>query len=387
MLLSLASVLNTLTFITSADKAGWERWRALELMRWMVMLVIDFFLWIAHLLHVHILAPVSFDNIGLHLPIKRMEESAPIMTSQNSDSPLGRALTQVLALMNETPASSEKYEFARSLADKIIQQNLALGDITSREVNKLALAAGFSRTVKLLTFSLEGLQLQQQGTHWLWNLIHSIFLRRLAISSQVFSVENVCSSISNFMFPVQSAKCSTQLPMRPVTRAGSAINCEVAEKLAQELLWMTKKLKACSAIDEAYMKWGTLSCLAGLSLDAHPRVQASLLQISVLLFKELAHDVEKSRRSLKTMLLLLWLPLFCCAKSGFDCPIFTASDKAEILGVLEENILSLSDSEQEMVLACWLKEYISSSSEWPNLQKCFETWCHASTKAARICVD
>jgi hypothetical protein len=61
--------------------------------------------------------------------------------------------------------------------------------------------------------------------------------------------------------------------------SGSNINA-VAEKLSQELLWITEKLKGCSSICGASKIWSAESRLSKLSLSAHPRVQASLLRVS-----------------------------------------------------------------------------------------------------------
>lgn len=363
------------------------------------MLVFDSVISVASILRVHIPSEVPSPeiletaNLGHYLPAKQIEDTASITVFQNSDTAIVRALSQVLALVNDTPVSSEKYEFARSLAGKIIHQNMVQGDVTSRGANKVALSAGFSRTLQLLTLALQGMQQQQQhkqqeekGSSWLWSISGLIFSRGFSMFPPLFSLENVRICISNFLVSLlQTSSSSLEVsPPMPIASIESARTCLPAEKLAQELLWMTEKLKECSAINVAIMTWSTVPGLASLSLYAPPRVQASLLRVSVLLLKDMACEVEKSTRSLKMNLLLSWLPLFCCAKSGYDCPIFTPAEKVEILDLLEKNILSLTDSEQEMVLACWLKEYVSSSSEWPNLQLCFETWCHPSRKTTKI---
>ena len=103
--------------------------------------------------------------------------------------------------------------------------------------------------------------------------------------------------------------------------------------------------------------------------------------MAVLLLKDLALcESDYLVGSLKADLLQLWLPLFCHAKSGLDSPSFTPTEKASILRSLEENIMSLNISQQENVLTGWLKEYVSSPSEWPNLQHCFENWCTSLRK-------
>lgn len=376
ILLPLACILNFLTFITSSNKLGREKGAALELMRGMVVLALDFVVWVTQFLCEHL--PTS-----QVLSVKIGEESAISNVSQASDSAMGRALCQVFALVNDTPVSSEKYEFARTLVDKIIIQNMAQGDATLCETNKVALQAAFSRTLDLLTLALEELQQQQEvkGGSWSWSLLHSVLFRGIATSPHTIFFENMRMRVSKFLFPVaNSTRFSSELSSSTSVSSRASMS-EVAEKLAQELLWITEKLKECLFIDEAARTWSALSCLAKLSLSAHPRIQASLLRVCVLLLKELASCESDSW---KVNLLLLWLPLFCHAKSGFDCPSFTPSEKVGILRVLEQTILSLSVVDQETVLACWLREYVSSSSEWPNLQQCFESWCHSIRKSTMI---
>ncbi|MFX4809812.1 hypothetical protein ABTC23_19530, partial [Acinetobacter baumannii] len=58
----------------------------------------------------------------------------------------------------------------------------------------------------------------------------------------------------------------------------------LAEKLAQELLWITKKLRICLAMEEAILQWSSATNLAAISISSHPRVQGSLVKISALFF-------------------------------------------------------------------------------------------------------
>lgn len=73
-----------------------------------------------------------------------------------------RWFVQVLALVNDVPASSNKYEFLQDLADRVIEENRAEG-LKFNSVNQVALRGGFSRTISLLGQSLEGRQ-QQRGS-------------------------------------------------------------------------------------------------------------------------------------------------------------------------------------------------------------------------------
>jgi hypothetical protein len=84
--------------------------------------------------------------------------------------------------------------------------------------------------------------------------------------------------------------------------------------------------------------------------------------------------------SLKARLLVMWLPLFCNVRSAHDAPSFSASEKSDLLLILEHTIGSLCFWEQEIVLSCWLQLFARSPFDWPNLQRCFESWlyCHRS---------
>ena len=192
----------------------------------------------------------------------------------------------MLALVNDTPVSSEKYEYARSLVDKIIIQNITHGDPTLWDTNKVALQAAFSRTVELLSLSLE-LQQQQEvkGNSWSWYLARSVFSRGHVRNSpnndlSPFSIEKMCLYICNLLFPMAAlTRMSSELPPLMSASSGSSISA-VAEKLSQELVWITEKFKECSSIYEASRMWSIESRLSKLSLSAHPRVQASLLRVS-----------------------------------------------------------------------------------------------------------
>lgn len=367
-LLPLAYILNIFTFVTSLNKVGQDKCAALGRM---IMSTFDFVVWAAYFLVKHFSRQI--------LSAKLENGSGTVHKSRlSADGAMSRALCQMLGLVNDTPASSEKYEFARALAEKLITQNMSKGDGTLWETNRAALQGAFLRTSKLLTTSLEELQHQQElkEASWFWVLVHSIFQKNIGVFHRTLSVEYICTCVHNFLFGIAKAtKIPSDLP--PLQSASNRKDLTAtAEKLAQELLWITEKLKECSYIYEVTRTWSAMPCLAKLSLSAHPHIQACLLRISVMLLKDLAVCESNTWIScLKVDMLLVWLPLFCHAKIGFDFPSLMPSEKAGILRDLEQNILSLSVHDQEMVLSCWLREYVSSASEWPNLQECFESWC------------
>ncbi|KAI5072133.1 hypothetical protein GOP47_0012239 [Adiantum capillus-veneris] len=349
----------------------------------MILSILKFFIWAAHLLIEHFLNQV--------LVKPETESGTLIFSSPSSESGvMRRALFQVLGLVNDTPASSDKYQFARALAERLISKNRVKGDDILWETNKAALEAAFSRTVDLLTLSLEELHHQQELKEgsWFWALIHSVFLKNVGLFQQRLSLEFIGTCIHNVLYrAAKPIKATAELP--PVQSSTSSVRrsnvSATAEKLAQELLWVTEKLKDCSSLSEPIRRWGAMHCLAKLSLSADPRIQACLLRVSVMLLNELAvSEPSTCSSSLKVNVLLLWLPLFCHAKFGFEYPCLMPSEKTEFSKNLEQNILSLSVLDQERVLACWLREYISSTSEWPNLQECFENWYFSIRNSADL---
>jgi len=182
---------------------------------------------------------------------------------------------QVLTLVNDIPVTSRKNEFARDLADKIIEENAKQGGPTLQEINRTALSSGFARTLKLLNSSLNCMQRQQKDVEtssWPWRLI-----RMIPLYSQLMpSFENLHGSLTNLLQPQSTATLPTSQSQLVMTNNSSIL----AEKLAQELLWVTNKLGMCSAIEEALLQWSTATHLAAFSISAHPRVQGSLVKIS-----------------------------------------------------------------------------------------------------------
>eukprot|EP00249_Psilotum_nudum_P020526 c27743_g1_i1 orf=543-1796(-) len=374
----------------SWNTIDWERCSIMELVKWMAALLLFFGVWVTRLIMFCLSNYFGF--------LEGLSRSASILSNgqdtgkasfgkQFSDNAISRALSQVLDLVNVVPASSDKYEFVRALADLIIQENMSQGGISSMNVNTTVLSESFSRTVKLLTVKLQRLQQQEQleACRWPLRVIHNIHTRALAMSQQLFSLENLGTRLGNMLLTgPQSESLPVAILPSNATPAGTGIgtDCITAEKLAQELLWISQKLRDCSAVDEAIIQWGAASSLANLSLSAHPRLQNSLLRVCVFMLKELVSQEIKSSTDVKLKLLLLWLPLFCCSKNVCDTPLFTYTEKVEVVSLLEKIIMSLPASNQETVLTSWLQEYSLSSSDWPNLQYCYESWYMSYCKFA-----
>jgi phage gp16-like protein len=80
--------------------------------------------------------------------------------------------------------------------------------------------------------------------------------------------------------------CRWQLEkQRPRSAGFEEADDVVAEKLAQELLCITNKLRDYGAVDEALLQWSYASFLASLALStANPRVQGYIAKISGICF-------------------------------------------------------------------------------------------------------
>eukprot|EP00252_Welwitschia_mirabilis_P015904 TRINITY_DN35290_c0_g1_i1.p1 TRINITY_DN35290_c0_g1~~TRINITY_DN35290_c0_g1_i1.p1 ORF type:complete len:435 (-),score=61.62 TRINITY_DN35290_c0_g1_i1:248-1552(-) len=366
-----------------------EKWNMFDGVRHLVMLIVWISLWIIRLMLHHLPSVSAFLN-GILASATSSPSATSIQSAEeehhylldsvsslagSSAQPIGRALLRVLTLVNDIPVSSRKYEFTRDLADRIIQGNAKSSEAALHEINRKALSASFARTLKLLNYSLQIMQRKQkheESSGWGSKLFNMIPL----FSQLMPSFENVRSSLVNILQPDSPNKLTAlQTPL------SMSHNISVsAEKLAQELLWITDRLGLCSAMEEAISQWSKATHLAAFSITAPPRVQGYLVKISAHFLKEIAKDDFKVSDETKFKMLILWLPLLCYATNGIDSPVLSALERAEVEKVLERTISGFSELDQEVVLASWLNDYAFSSSDWPNLERCYDSWCQASRK-------
>lgn len=174
------------------------------------------------------------------------------------DSGVSRALSQLLMIMNDIPVSSRKYEVVRSLAEKLLDDNLseaAANNRVLRDVNCAVLSLAFARTLTQLEAAVE-----EQG-------------RRsgdgdVAAGARQVDLGGVYSRASRLLKYFGCA--AWRYPY-----SGSS-----AEKLAAELLWLAQKMAASGCVEEAVCKWALASNLASLALSAEPRLQGSLVKLS-----------------------------------------------------------------------------------------------------------
>ncbi|KAL2254424.1 uncharacterized protein LOC105169231 isoform X2 [Sesamum indicum] len=286
---------------------------------------------------------------------------------------VSRALSQLLLIMNDIPVSSRKYEVVRSLAEKLIDENLLQDNRALREVNCAVLSTAFAT-------SLSQLEAEQRRTG-----------DGVVVGGAEESDSYVCNRVSRLILGVKyfgrRAWCYAKSRSDP-SRSGRS-----AEKLAAELLWLAQKMAASGCAEEAVCKWASASNLALLALSAEPRLQGSLVKVSAFLIKE-AKEMGKDNgngdetdspfeqqhiRHTKMKLLMSWLPLLCRANNGTDAPILSLGERAELERTLEEIIATLDEEEQEWVLSLWLHHFTyCPASDWPNLRLCYTRWYNAS---------
>ncbi|KAL7199817.1 hypothetical protein ACSBR2_022008 [Camellia fascicularis] len=287
------------------------------------------------------------------------------------ESGIGRALSQLLLIVNDIPVSSRKYEVVRSLAEKLIDENLQEGSAALREVNYKILSAAFSRTLS----QLEAAVMDRKRNH-------DCPSGAVAASEDFGNVNRVCRAV-RYYGDVVLARLGKRVEPR---WSGSS-----AEKLAAEVLWLAQKMVACGCAEEAVCKWASATHLAWLSLSAEPRIQGSVVKVSAFLFKQ-ARDLgveefgeeskKEQQRQTQMKMLMSWLPLLCRASNGTDVPVLSTRERAELERVMEDTIEMLEqEEEQEKVLSLWLHHFtLYPASDWPNLHACYTRWCNVSRK-------
>ncbi|KAK8627133.1 hypothetical protein V6N13_134757 [Hibiscus sabdariffa] len=279
---------------------------------------------------------------------------------------LAKSLTRVLALLNEIPASSRKFQFTMAMADKIMEDNARHGHWALLVVNRTALALSFTRTSALLHRCLKSQTSPSvdYGDSWRMRTINTIPFSS-CIASYVKAI-TMCFNTAFSWFNTATVRYQ---------RRGHNGDREImAEKLTQVLLWVTNKLSCYGDVNEALVQWSFASGLASLSLTASPRVQGSIVEISAFLFGELTRKDLEIDRQVKFRLLVLWVPLFCHASNGHAYPILTSFQKAEIERIMDELISSFPARDQEVILTHWLENYAVSVSDWPNLRLAYDRW-------------
>ncbi|PKU86874.1 hypothetical protein MA16_Dca017302 [Dendrobium catenatum] len=143
-----------------------------------------------------------------------------ISNSSSSPSPTTRALSHVLSVVSFIPVSSRKYYFARSLADRLLDENLISSQPGGlHAVNRAALSDAFEHTIRRLEAVLP-----MPGGGPMDLVVGAIrgTLRRVGVGE--------------------------------IDGGGGSI---AAEKLAAEVLWLAQKMAECGAAGEAVARWAS----------------------------------------------------------------------------------------------------------------------------------
>lgn len=296
-------------------------------------------------------------------------------SSSTSDADIGdtsapapaRALAHVLSLVARVPVASRKYELVRSLAERLLDDNLCLAAAAGLdELNRAVLSAAFCRTLRHLEAATAAAV--------------------SAASSADRSLDVIFGVIKSGMRRVAAASS--------VAEAGEMVGAAgggSAEKLAAEALWLAQKMAESGAATEAVARWGAAAGLGRLALSVEPRLQVAFVRVSVFLFKHAnskqmeewkgGEGEDGSVAHCRMAMLTAWLPLLCRATNGTDTPILSSGERAEMVRMLEEMIEKLSWEQQEEVLALWLHHFVSCpDSDWPNLESCYTRWYSESRK-------
>ncbi|CAL9769304.1 unnamed protein product [Musa acuminata subsp. burmannicoides] len=316
--------------------------------------------------------------------------SAPDPLSPTDGTSAGRALSRVLSAVSRVPVASRKYDLVRSLAERLLGDNLRYASGEGRAfqvINRAALSAAFARTLRRL---------------------------EAAVAAEA-SLAPGDGSGGRIMGAVKS-------------RVGVS-----ADKLAAEVMWLGQKMAESGAVADAVAMWGEAAGLAQLAVSAVPRLQVALVRVcgedALFLYLSALHyfhfglvrskqsepvlaglsrpasvccflcflcnhansknfDEVKVRKEEESHLAIFqmamlksWLPLICQACNGVDTPILSSRVRAEMVSMLEEMIEKLSWDQQEEVLSLWLHHFTECpDSDWPNLESCYMRWYSESLR-------
>lgn len=206
------------------------------------------------------LLPSLFSFLHSHALNPTTSDDTSAAAARGGGSGVSRALSQLLLLMNDIPVSSRKYEVVRSLAEKLIDDNLLHRSPPLREVNCAVLSVAFSTSLSQLEAAMaeqgrrSGADVESDTSY----ACNNGGARRLLRGVKYYGV-----AAWRYAKP------------RSESRSGSS-----AEKLAAELLWLAQKMAASGCAEEAVCKWASAADLAWLALSTEPRLQGSLVKVS-----------------------------------------------------------------------------------------------------------
>lgn len=165
----------------------------------------------------------------------------------------GRALSRVLSAVSRVPVASRKYYLVRSLAERLLGDNLRYASCEGRAfqvINRAALSAAFARTLRRL---------------------------EAAVAAEA-SLAPGDGSGGRIMGAVKSRvrRWAEGAAVAPGMVVGVGVS---ADKLAAEVMWLGQKMAESGAVADAVAMWGEAAGLAQLAVSAVPRLQVALVRV------------------------------------------------------------------------------------------------------------
>lgn len=147
----------------------------------------------------------------------------------------------MLSVVSLLPVSSRKYEIVRSLADRLLDENLRF----DAELNRRVLADAFSQTVCRLEATIAADE---------WGFVGAAVKKGVKRWWPAVMVSNMAGE--------------------------EAFDGAKAEKLASELVWLGEKMVACGAVAEAVVRWGAATGLGHRAVSADARLQVAFVRVT-----------------------------------------------------------------------------------------------------------
>lgn len=171
--------------------------------------------------------------------------------------------------------------------------NAASGHVEMLQVNRTALSSAFERTSSLLHRSLEKRHYDKNDEYSGSGAWAARAVRALPFGSYVAPYINgmsICvGAVRSWVEVIATRRSRGARRLRiggGIGDGGRVVWEEeeggevVAEKLVEELLWISRKLRAYGAVDEALVQWSYASGLASISLTTDPRLQGLVVKVS-----------------------------------------------------------------------------------------------------------